>query len=193
MPHDCCAQADGSLVAVLVLGGDNPHSFGRSRAALAYYRSYPAARLIVSGGARVVYREAAAACLPPPVSEAEHMARWLLDAGVHPAHVWQETQARDTLGNIVLGVALAQSRGISARQVVLVSDDFHLPRCCWLFARVCGHGPLAAIGSGTHAPMWLRWREPLAQMVQRWVLARARIHSGDVAGFQRWVLGYRAA
>jgi len=180
-----------SPVAILVLGGENPHNFSRSRAALVYYRSHPAARLIVSGGTHVVYREAATGC--KPISEAEHMARWLLAAGVDPAHLWQETQARDTLGNIVLGVALAQSRGIGARQVMLVSDDFHLPRCRWLFARVCGHGPLGTIGSGTHAPAWLRWREPLALMVQRLALVHARIHSGDLAGFQRWVLGQQGA
>jgi len=173
-------------IAVLVLGGENPHNHSRSRAALAYYRHHPAVRLIVSGGARVVYREAGQR--RAFASEAEHMACWLLAAGIPPVHLWQETQARDTLGNIVLGVALAQSRGISARQVVLVSDDFHLPRCRWLFARVFEHEPLACVGAGESASCWLRWREPLALAAQRLALARCRVNRGDVAGHKRFVL-----
>jgi len=176
-----------SQVALLVLGGENPHSHSRSRAALAYYRKHHAARLIVSGGARVTYCGTGRRHLPR--SEAEHMAHWLRAAGVPPAHIWQETQAHDTLGNIVLGVGLAQSRGISARHVVLVSDDFHLPRCHWLFVRVCGHGPLDAIATGEFAPLWLRWREPLAQAVQRLSLHRAQVACGDLEGYRRFVLG----
>jgi len=177
-------------IAVLVLGGENPHSRSRSRAALAYYQHHPAVvRLIVSGGARVVHREAGQRFAF--ASEAEHMACWLLAAGVPAAHVWQETQARDTLGNIVLGVALAQSQGISARQVVLVSDDFHLPRCRWLFRHVFGHEPLACVGTGEGVSCWLRWREPLAWVVQRLTLARTQLACGDVAGYRRFVLGSR--
>jgi len=178
-----------ALIALLVLGGEHPHRYSRSRAALACYRANQAARLVVSGGARVLYREAGSGKVPPPVREAEHMARWLLAAGVPAAHIWQEPLARDTLGNIVLGVALAQSRGIGSQQIVLVSDDFHLPRCRWLFCHVFGHEPLDTVGSGIAGTPWLRWREPLALAVQRLALARGHVARGDVARHRHFVLG----
>jgi uncharacterized SAM-binding protein YcdF (DUF218 family) len=177
------------LAALLVLGGEDPRTCTRSRAALAYYqdcrtRVRPVPRLIVSGGARVWLPGEKE---PAGLSEAEHMARCLLAAGVPPAHVWLEPQARDTLGNIVLGVDVALARGISPRNVVLVSDDFHLPRCRWLFAQVFGHAPLDAVGTGVTGALRLRWREPLALAAQRWALARAGVAAGDVTAHRRFV------
>ena len=174
-----------------MLGGEDPRTCARSRAALAYYEKCraqlrPVPRLIVSGGARVSSADKTTSI---GLCEAEYMARFLLNSGVPENHLWYETQARDTLGNIVLGVDVALHHGITPRNVVLVSDDYHLTRCCWLFERVFSHRPMDVLGTGHAGTLRLRMREPIALALQYWALARAGVAAGDVVAHRRFASG----
>ncbi|SRR5574344_1507044 len=175
------------LVGLLILGGEHPNGQMRSHAALTCYlqchaQAKPVPRLIVSGGAHVTRTGHAV------ISEAQHMANYLLAAGVPAAHIWQENQALDTLGNIVLGADIALKHGIASRNIVLVSDNFHLPRSHWLFAHVFGHPPQGTLPSGALGSRLLRWREPLALAVQRLSLKHAGITAADIAAHRHYVL-----
>ena len=166
-----------AIAALLVLGGEDRRCWPRSRVALAHYQAcvlagQPPPKLIVTGGALARHQGRWA-------SEAVWMAEFLEDQGVPAADVWRETQARNTLQNVVLGGALALREGVPSTALALVSDDFHLPRCRWLFARVFGHAPAAVLGSGERGSLWLRCREPWAQAVQQHALQRAGMAPGD--------------
>lgn len=170
MPATTVAQA------LLVMGGEDCQRWPRSSAALRYYwacrdAGQPLPHLIVTGGAPVQLRGRR-------TTEATLMAEFLEAHGVPAAHVLRETLARDTLGNVVLGGALALSHGMAAQRVALVSDNFHLPRCLRLFSRVFGHAPLSCIGSGVSGTLWLRWREHWAERWQLRALQRAGITAG---------------
>lgn len=110
------------------------------------------------------------------------MAEFLESEGVPAIDIWRETQAHNTLQNVVLGGALALRAGLQSTELALVSDDFHLPRCRWLFAQVFGHAPLACLGSGEQGTWWLRRRESWAQAVQQRGLQRAGLAPGDWRG-----------
>ncbi|MDD2547726.1 MAG: YdcF family protein [Burkholderiaceae bacterium] len=176
-PHLRPARPLQDIRALLVMGGEDRKRWPRSRAALAHYQACvagggPVPCLIVTGGAEARHAGRWA-------SEAAWMAEFLESEGVPPEHLWRETLARNTLGNVVLGGALALWRGITVTELALVSDDFHLGRCRQLFTRVFGHAPTACLGSGDPGSAWLRLREPWAYAVQARALHRAGVAPGD--------------
>lgn len=163
--------------ALLVLGGEDRTQWHRSRAAVRYYRACLASnstlpRLLVTGGALVRGQAQA-------LTEAVWMARFMQMHGVPLAHILQEAQALDTLGNVALGGALAERHGL--QQLVIVSDDFHLWRSGQLFERVWGHPPAGYVGSGNAGSWHLRLREKLAFALQMGALRRAGVVPGDGA------------
>ncbi len=170
-------ESTPDIAALLVLGGEDRKRWPRSRAALAYYRTSVVSgllppKLIVTGGA-LASHQGRWAC------EAVWMAEFLESEGVPDTDIWRETLARNTLQNVVLGGALALREGMPSTGLALVSDDFHLPRCRWLFERVFGHAPAAVLGSGERGSLWLRCRERWAQAVQQRALQRAGLVPGD--------------
>ena len=173
--------------ALLVLGGEDRTQWHRSRAAVGYYRACLAAggalpRLVVTGG--TLARQLGAAdrdskALVMVLSEAAWMARFMQAQGVPAAHILQEAQALDTLGNVALGGALAAHHGL--QRLVVVSDDFHLWRSKKLFERVWGYPPAGCIGTGNAGSWRLRLREKLALALQLGALRRAGVAPGDSA------------
>lgn len=167
--------------ALLVLGGEDNAQRTRSRAAVRYYRDCQAAGLplpcLVVTGAPAAHASG--------TSEAAWMARYLHAQGLPAAHVLQETQARDTLGNVTLGVALAARHGL--RRLVLVSDDFHLRRSARLFQRVWGHAPTGCLGTGYAGTWRLRVREVLAFALQMAALRRCGVAPGNAEAHLRFV------
>ena len=155
-----------STQALLVLGGEDPVHRPRSRAALHYYLSCRAhglrlPSLVLSGAS----------------AEAQAMAAFLVSRGVAPTHLLQEPLARTTLGNVVLGGALAAHHGLL--QVALVSDDFHLWRARRLYQRVWGRSPAACLPSGDRGSVYLRLREMVVFALQTGALRWARVAPGD--------------
>lgn len=173
--------------ALLVLGGEDRTQWHRSRAAVRYYLACRAAgvalpRLVVTGGALVRQPGTGLGVglgMAAGLTEAAWMAHFLQMQGVPEAHVLQEAQALDTLGNVVLGGALAARHGL--QRLVLVSDDFHLRRSGRLFERVWGHPPAGCVGTGYAGSWRLRWREKLAFALQMAALRRAGVAPGDSA------------
>ena len=166
--------------ALLVLGGEDRTQWHRSRAAVRYYQACLAAgvvlpRLVVTGGtlARQLGEDSKALVL----TEAAWMARFMQAHGVPLAHILQEAQALDTLGNVALGGALAARHGL--QRLVVVSDDFHLWRSGRLFERVWSHPPAGCVGTGNTGSWRLRLREKLAFSLQIAALRRARVAPGD--------------
>lgn len=173
--------------ALLVLGGEDRTQWHRSRTAVRYYLACRAAgvalpRLLVTGGALVRQPgtgQGVGMGMAAGLTEAAWMARFMQVQGVPAAHVLQEAQALDTLGNVALGGALAARHGL--QRLVVISDDFHLWRSSQLFERVWGHAPAGCVGTG-HAGSWrLRWREKLAFALQIGALRQADVAPGDSA------------
>lgn len=178
--------------ALLVLGGEDRTQRHRSRTAVRHYLACRAAgvalpRLLVTGGLL--------ACPEgthpdTPVSEAACMARFMQSQGVPAAHIVQEAQALDTLGNVALGGALAAQLGL--QRLLLVSDDFHLWRARRLFERVWGHAPAGCLGTGHTGTLRLRLREKLAFGLQMAALRQAGVEPGHSGAHLRFVVA-RAA
>ena len=166
--------------ALLVLGGEDRTQWHRSRAAVRYYQACLAAgvappRLVVTGGTLAHQLGADSQALV--LTEAAWMARFMHQQGVPLAHILQEAQALDTLGNVALGGALAARHGL--QRLVVVSDDFHLRRSGRLFQRVWGHPPAGCVGTGYAGSWRLRLREKLAFTLQIAALWRAGVAPGD--------------
>lgn len=98
-------------------GRPSPALARRVAAAVSYGKSRDATFLVTGGAAAGA------------VTEAAVMANLLRAAGLPDSRVVQEPHARNTLDSIRRCLPLVST----ARHVVVCSDDFHLPRCRWLF------------------------------------------------------------
>lgn len=181
----------GAIRAWLVLGGESLERPTRSALAAWVHgaaRGSPPPRLLLSGGGRVAGGRRA-------TTEAEWMAERLLDLGVPAADLLIEPQARDTLGNLVHGAALAARHGLP--RPGLITDAFHARRCAWLHRRVHGVPPPALLAAPAPAGWRLRAREPLAAAWLGLRLAAAGVAAGDPAAHAAWLArgpgGARAA
>ncbi len=81
------------------------------------------AYLVVSGGVS-----------GPPPAEAEVMRALALDLGVPDERIVVEDRAANTFENAVYSGRIIRERGW--RQVVLVTDGFHMPRALYVFRRL---------------------------------------------------------
>ena len=163
--------SSGSAVALCLPCSCLPNTCSRAESDLACQAAgVPPPKLIVSGGVPVLHGKAQGC-------EAVWMAEFLESAGVPCRDIWRETQARSTFANLVQGGALAWRHGITSRQLALVSDNFHLPRCYWLFAQIFGHAPTACFGTGSQGSYWLRVREKLALASHHYILAHQGLNT----------------
>ncbi|MFO1146288.1 MAG: YdcF family protein [Rhodospirillales bacterium] len=79
--------------------------------------------LLVSGG-----------IVGPPPAEAHVMGEMAVALGIDPGAIVIEDQARNTFENAVYAGRIIRRRGW--RQVVLVTDGFHVPRARYVFSRL---------------------------------------------------------
>ena len=119
-------QADGTKAYAVVLGakvkGNGEPSLSlqyRLETAIAYLEQYPHVTVIVSGGQGK----------EEPVSEAERMYTYLLEAGIAEERIIQEDASTSTFENLSLSKALLPE-GETA--VTIISSDFHLTRAQYL-------------------------------------------------------------
>ena len=102
---------------VVVLGaqthGDRPSRTLRERLDLAaeYLNAHPAARVTVTGGQGADETQ----------TEASVMTAYLLEQGIAPERITEETEARTTRENLINSKALAEAQGIPTGQVLIIS------------------------------------------------------------------------
>ena len=106
------------------------------------------ATLLVTGGA-----------VTAPITEAAVMRDMLVAAGITPARIVLEEQARTTLGSVRLCAPIL--RQLAAARILVCSDDFHLPRCRWLM-RLAGFKTEALPAPTPLLRLWPRLREVIA-------------------------------
>lgn len=98
--------------------GPSPMLTARLDSALDYWSRNPEMMIVVSGGQGS----------GEPESEADAMAEYLIARGVPEARILREDQAANTLENLRFSAALLEENGISARNLLVVSNGFHLCR-----------------------------------------------------------------
>jgi vancomycin permeability regulator SanA len=104
------------VMGARVLPGGRPSGALRRRVAAALAAADAGTRFLVTG-----------AVGDHPPSEARVMAELLRAAGVPPARIVLEETGTDTLSSLRACARLLRAAG--AREVVVCSDDYHLPRC----------------------------------------------------------------
>ncbi len=130
---------------VIVLGAqwraDGPSTVLRYRldTALQYLEANPDARVIVTG------------CQGPnePISEAEGMAGYLMEAGIAEERILIEDQATNTYENLSYSLRLCDS---AKKPVVVVTNDFHVYRAVAL-GRAMGYQQLEGLAAPSHITM----------------------------------------
>ena len=169
--------------ALLVLGGEDRHKLPRCSAALHFYRAcctqgIQPPKLIVSGGKLVLHQA-------QWISESALMAKFLLQHGIPPGDVLTEAYALNTLGNILLGGALAASQGLV--RLAIVTDDFHHWRSRRLFKQVFGVEPQGCIPTGVRGSWRARIREGVAFSALMLSLKVSRVASGSPQEHKRFL------
>ena len=154
----------------MVLGaqihGSRPSRTLRERLdrAAEYLTAHPDAFCVVTGG------QGADETQP----EAEVMAAYLTAAGIDPDRIAQETQSENTRENLQNAAAIAETRGLDASRVLIVTSEFHLRRASYI-AGTLGLTP-SQLGSRT-TPYILRLnyelREVFALAKAMYVASRA--------------------
>ena len=115
---------DTAPAYVVVLGaqthGSRPSRTLRERLdrAAEYLTAHPDCFCVVTGG------QGADETQP----EAEVMAAYLTAAGIDPDRIAQETQSENTRENLQNAAAIAETRGLDASRVLIVTSEFHLRR-----------------------------------------------------------------
>lgn len=119
-------QADGTKAYAILLGakvkenGEPSLSLQyRLETAIAYLVQYPHVKVIVSGGQGK----------EEPVSEAERMYTYLLEAGISKERIIQENASTSTFENLKLSKELLPE---GETGVTIISSDFHLTRAQYL-------------------------------------------------------------
>lgn len=135
-------KTDGSPQRVLI---------ERVKAAAAYGKQCGSPLYIVTGGNP---RQS--------LTEAKVMKQLLLQNGIHEDQIICEDQAQNTIQSVVLCAALLKKLGFVPKQtqIIVVSNRYHLPRCCWLLW-LSGWRTVAVAASGKASrnfyKCW-RWR-----------------------------------
>ena len=130
--YGLCDTVDYREDAIIVLGaglrGEEPGSELRSRLdqAIAYHAVNPDALIVVSGGQGK--RE--------QISEAEAMARYLIQAGLPEAQIIREDRSANTYENFLFSKAILDERLGKNYRIVFISNDFHLFRAGLIAADV---------------------------------------------------------
>ena len=134
--------------------------------ALDYLEDHPDMTVVVSGGQGA----------DEPVSEAQAMRDYLVEAGFPEEQILMEDRSANTVQNLRYSMELLAAEGYDVTDAIaVVSNGFHLTRVRMLWNRVCGGDDnlttLAAPSS--HAPSRLKMyiREPLA-LVKSFVFDR---------------------
>ena len=183
-------MASGSTCALVVLGrgvcddGSLPLiACTRVEKAAALYHQGVAPWVIFTG------RHSLMTEVPPVVTEAVAMARHAEQLGVPRDAMLLEEDARDTVGNAYF----VWKRFMLPRDwwsIRVVTSDFHIPRCAWVFQKVLGSAydvAFSAASSERFASTLVyraRAERDTAAFLAEWL---GRIRDGDVAAIERLI------
>lgn len=125
VPHDSrmCIVVMG--FALNANGTMQEELLGRLHTALALAENYPEAMVLCTGGGTASGNQG--------VTEAGQMARWLEDQGVDKGRILVENRSYSTELNARYSLELLRRECPQVTTLVLVSSDYHLRRCHWLF------------------------------------------------------------
>jgi uncharacterized SAM-binding protein YcdF (DUF218 family) len=157
-------HADYGEDVVIVLGAGlqdgqvGAHLAARLDTALDYLRRNPQALVIVCGGLGA----------SQPVTEAEAMARYLIERGVPPENILLEDRSTTTYENLIFAGEILENRFPDGFRAALITNDFHIFRASVL----AQENGIDASPRGAPTP-WHSWtvnylREILA-IVNMWV------------------------
>ncbi len=114
---------------------------------------------------RVTYLVVSGGVTGPPPAEAEVMRAMAVDLGVSDERIVVENRAVNTFENGVYSGRIIRERGW--RQVVVVTDSFHMPRALYVFRRL----GLTAVGDPVrNRTGWSRRRWYKAWFLELWAL-----------------------
>ncbi|MEG1241612.1 MAG: YdcF family protein [Oscillospiraceae bacterium] len=164
IPIIAAARTDKNPEApyLIVLGagvnGETPSLSLQNRlnAAEDYLRSFPDAKVIVSGGQGPGEN----------ITEAECMRRYLAEAGIAPERIIMEPRATSTNENLAFSLEIIEKRGDDPeKKVAIVSSEYHLYRAKYM-AEQQGALPLGVAGKTTLPLLKVNYfiREALAVM-----------------------------
>lgn len=108
--------ADGSM---------KPELIGRLETALRSAEKYPDAYIACTGGGTARNNKS--------VTEADQMARWLMDNGIAPERIIVENKSYSTTQNAIYTCGILAESYPHITHLALVTSDYHLPRASLLF------------------------------------------------------------
>ena len=132
--------------------------------ALEYLEDHPGMTVVVSGGQGP----------EEPTSEAEAMAGYLVQKGVAPEQIIQESLSHNTFQNMTYSARHLKEAGVDLGDgVLIVSNGFHLTRARMLAGRAGFENISTLAAPSSHVPSRLKMyiREPIA-LVKSFVLDR---------------------
>lgn len=176
-----------SLDALLILGGENPQEHSRSNHAYTIYsnvnREEPLSLILTGRGSGLSNRL-------PKEPEAVAMQKYLHSLGVPEERMHLETQALDTLGNMVFSRPILDTilSGYVFKKVGLVTDSFHMNRSVWTAKRVFGeYYAITPLSTEKQTSFLGKIMEIAIKNAWRVDLWNERIETGDQNAFEKYV------
>ncbi len=176
-----------SLDTLLILGGENLQEHSRSNHAYTLYssvnREEPLSLVLTGRGSGLSTRL-------PEEPEAVSMQKYLLSLGVPNERIYLETQALDTLGNMVFSRPVLDQilSGYGLKRVGLVTDGFHMDRSLWTAKRVFGeYYRVTPLPTGKQTSLIGNFMEVAIKNIWRFDLWDERIETGDQKAFEQYM------
>jgi len=171
-----------TLDALVVLGGEQ--RFSRSLHALDIYNRVEKIRKnpinIVLTGYHSGLTNA------PEKAESELAKEYLLFKGLPQEVIFNETQSKDTLTNIVYAQPILKR--INAKKVGIVTDNYHIGRGLWTAKRVLGKNyEVCALPNEIEGSFIDNVTELAVKYAQKIDLCIAGVKSGDQQAFEKYV------
>lgn len=156
-------EADYAIVLGAAVVGETPSRVlaDRLESAITYAKSYPDAKIIVSGGQGV----------GETVSEAEAMRLYLESRGISPERIIVEDRSGNTRENISFSKQLIDGRESDPYTVAIITNEFHLYRAKWI-AKKLGMETIGISVSTYPWPLRMNYyfRE-IFSMLYQWLIA----------------------
>eukprot|EP00188_Purpureofilum_apyrenoidigerum_P000808 Plantae.Rhodophyta-Purpureofilum_apyrenoidigerum.ctg13995.p1 GENE.Plantae.Rhodophyta-Purpureofilum_apyrenoidigerum.ctg13995~~Plantae.Rhodophyta-Purpureofilum_apyrenoidigerum.ctg13995.p1 ORF type:complete len:222 (-),score=33.80 Plantae.Rhodophyta-Purpureofilum_apyrenoidigerum.ctg13995:289-954(-) len=140
-------QSDAPFDAVIIPGGGldetgAPHPFVKSRLRAALEVS-PRPRWFITLSRGTTHRGPPLDVNGRPVDEATASAKFLVNGGIQPDCILQDTWSLDTIGNAYFSRFLLTDR-LGLKNLLVVTSNFHMPRSKAIFDWIYGFQPTTA-------------------------------------------------
>lgn len=112
-------------------------------------------------------------------NEAHSYYHYLLQKGIPPYKLIQETRAKDTIGNAAFSKDIILAKGL-AKNIVIITSDFHIKRALIIFKHIFGDNYTITTKSSTsrvHHKIIYKFKEFLYKEVDEYLLLK--VPQGD--------------